>query len=387
MNRIYKEIRLTPDECSFIQIYYDCKTIKSLFYSIKENYIAGITLIPYMSLFCWESLAFFRKIGIDFNIEENDTFTLTDVRLKLKIFENKYSKAKNMILNCDYLQDYIFKNKLKFDFMKNWNIHYNLGIMFNEKKEIVGNSQYAYYIFQDNKLLKRKIENIKGLVNTSNIEYDYVPDDYIKYGKYIGKIIGSFLNYFEELNILDIDIQTNKINTNVFYKDFNSNKLYKNEEVKIIELYLLHILTFINSTIRLLGECEKDDTGWWLRIYYIAYYYAIERLKDIKNYIANNKMDNSNFTKLLTQININNDFMNGEFRNCMMHYGLINKDNKFLIDLQKFNLDIPMMGLVESCFDNLNYFELKNKIKKELENISQVIDNILNIDKSNLKKF
>ena len=45
------------------------------------------------------------------------------------------------------------------------------------------------------------------------------------------------------------------------------------------------------------------------------------------------------------------------------------------------------MGLVESCFDNLNYFELKNKIKKELENISQVIDNILNIDKSNLKKF
>lgn len=79
--------------------------------------------------------------------------------------------------------------------------------------------------------------------------------------------------------------------------------------------------------------------------------------------------------------------MNTEFRNCMMHYGLINKENKFLIEEQKFNLNIPMMGLVESCFNNINYFELKKNIKEELENISQVIDNILNINKSNLKKF
>ena len=378
---------LTPQECSIIQIYYDCKTIKSLYNSIKENYIAGIALIPYMSLFCWEALDFFKKLGVDFNIKENDTFTLTDVRLKLKIFENKYSKAKNMILNCDYLQDYIFKNKLKFEFIKDWNIHYNLGIMFNEKKEIVGNSQYGYYIFQDNKLLKRKIEYVKNLVDTSNIIYKFEPEAYIGYGKYIGEIVGSFLNFFQELNVQNINIKTNKANIDMFYKDFNSNKLYKSEDDKIISLYLLHILTFINSTIRLLGECEKDDTGWWLRIYYIAYYYAIERLEDIKNHIENNEIDNLKFKKLLTRITVNKSFMNSEFRNCMMHYGLINKESKFLIKEQKFDLDIPLMGLVESCFDNVNYFELKKYIKDELENISQTIDNILNINKSSLKKF
>ena len=378
---------LTPQECSIIQIYYDCKTIKSLYNSIKENYIAGIALIPYMSLFCWEALDLFKKLGVDFNIKENDTFTLTDVRLKLKIFENKYSKAKNMILNCDYLQDYIFKNKLKFDFIKDWNIHYNLGIMFNEKKEIVGNSQYGYYIFQDNKLLKRKIEYVKSLVDTSNIIYKFEPEAYIGYGKYIGEIVGSFLNFFQELNVQNINIKTNKANIDMFYKDFNSNKLYKSEDDKIISLYLLHILTFINSTIRLLGECEKDDTGWWLRIYYIAYYYAIERLEDIKNHIEKNEIDNLKFKKLLTRITVNKSFMNSEFRNCMMHYGLINKESKFLIKEQKFDLDIPLMGLVESCFDNVNYFELKKYIKDELENISQTIDNILNINKSSLKKF
>ena len=387
MNEVDKKMALTPQECSTIQIYYDCKTIKSLYNSIKENYIAGIALIPYMSLFCWEAVDFFKKLGIDFNAKENDKFTLTDVRLKLKIFENKYSKAKNMILNCNYLQDYIFKNKLKFNFMKDWNIHYNLGIMFNDKKEIVGNSQYGYYIFQDNKLLKRKIEYVKSLVDTSNIIYEFAPEDYFGYGKYIGEIVGSFLNFFEELNVANTNIKTDKANIDMFYKDFNSNRLYKSEDDKIISLYLLHILTFINSTIRLLGECEKDDTGGWLRIYYIAYYYAVERLEDIKNYIENNEIDNLNLKNLLIKINLNKSFMNSEFRSCMMHYGLINKENKFLIKEQKFNLDIPMMGLVESCFDNVNYFELKKYIKDELENISQTIDNILNINKFNLEKF
>lgn len=387
MKEINKEIKLSPDECSFMLIYYDCKTIISLFNAIKENSIAGIALIPYMSLFCWEALNFFEKKGIDFKPKEKDIFTLADVRLKLKIFENKYSKAKNMVLNCDYLQDYIFKNKLKFNFMRDWNIHYNLGIIFNAEKDIVGNSQYGYYVFQDSKLLKRKIEYVKSLIDTSNIKYDYAPEEYLGYGRYVGQIIGSFLSCFKELNIVDIDITTNKLNTEMFYKDFNSNKLYKNEDDKIIALYLLHILTFINCTIKLLGKCEKDDNGWWLRIYYIAYYYAIERLEDIKNHLVNNEIDNSEFSKLLAKIDFNSRFMNSDFRNCMMHYGLINKENKFLIEEQKFNLDIPMMGLVESCFDNLNYFELKRIIKEELENISRIIESILNINKSNLNKF
>ena len=44
--------------------------------------------------------------------------------MKLKIFENRYSKSQKMLLAIDYLQNEIFKNKLTFSFMKNWNIHY-----------------------------------------------------------------------------------------------------------------------------------------------------------------------------------------------------------------------------------------------------------------------
>ena len=67
---------------------------------------------------------------------DNKTFSLQDIRLKTKLFENKYSKAKKMILNCDYLQDYIFKHQLKFKFMYDWDIHYNLGICLLNKIKV-----------------------------------------------------------------------------------------------------------------------------------------------------------------------------------------------------------------------------------------------------------
>lgn len=386
MQETNKEDNWSPDQCSFIQIYYDCKTIISLFKSMRDNSIACMELIPYISLFCWEAISFLENIGIKINIKENETISLKDVRLKLKIFERKYSKAKNMILNCDYLQDYIFKNKLKYDFMKKWNFYYNLGIIFDEDKNIVGNSQYGYYIFQDSKLLKKKLDYIKKLIDTNEIKYDYVPKEYIEYGKYCGEIMGSILGCFKILNITDIHIKTNKINTKMRYKDFNTNKLYKNKEEKTLALYLLHILTFVNSTIKILSKCENDDYGWWLRIYYITYYYAIERLEDIKNHSENN-IENIELLKMLNKIDFDNSLINTDFRNCMMHYGLVDKENNFLIKRNKLNLEIPMMGLVESCFGDLNYFELKKIIKEKLENISLGIDAILNINKSKLNMF
>ena len=61
----------------------------------------------------------------------------------------------------------------------------------------------------------------------------------------------------------------------MFYKDFNSNKLYKSEDNKIMSLYLLHILTFINSTIRLLGKCEKIDTIEYNKMLQKYYFFVI----------------------------------------------------------------------------------------------------------------
>ena len=90
MQETNKEDNWSPDQCSFIQIYYDCKTIISLFKSMRDNSIACMELIPYISLFCWEAISFLENIGIKINIKENETISLKDVRLKLKNFEREY---------------------------------------------------------------------------------------------------------------------------------------------------------------------------------------------------------------------------------------------------------------------------------------------------------
>ena len=48
-------------------------------------------------------------------------------------------------MRSDKHQDEIFRNRLRFSFMKNWNIHYNLGVFFDERNCIIGNSQQLNY--------------------------------------------------------------------------------------------------------------------------------------------------------------------------------------------------------------------------------------------------
>ena len=82
------------------------------------------------------------------------------------------------------------KHKLRFKFLYELNIHYNLGIFLDENGDIIGNSQYGYYLFQDNNILKKKIEEVENLTDTKKIDYQFAPEEYFEYGKYCGKIIG-----------------------------------------------------------------------------------------------------------------------------------------------------------------------------------------------------
>lgn len=374
---------------AFLQIGYDSKMIISLLNQLKNNPIESLEIIPFISLFCWETIELFKKYNIDFEMPQSTTFSLQDIRLKTKLFENEYSKAKKMILNCDYLQDYIFKHKLKFGFMQNWNIHYNLGIFVDNYGNIVGNSQYGYYIFQDNKLLKKKIIDIKNLKNIKNFNYDFKPETYLQYGEFCGRIIAKINNMFKDF---EVDIEVNEIHNNLFYKDINTNRhlktFYKDGEGKALTLYLLHIVSTINFVINILRKYEKIDNGWWLRIYYITYYYSLQRLENIKNHIIMNGILDNKMKTFYSAVNIDDkELINAEFRNCMMHYDFIDKNNKFLIKDEYLNIQVPLFGLVESCFNGMKYNELKNKIIDKLNLLSTEIQKLLDLDLSNTTPF
>ena len=99
-----------------------------------------------------------------------------------------------MILNIDYLQDQVFKNMLKFDFMRSWNMHYNLGIYTDVNKRVVGNTQYGYYMLQENRFLKKRLEEVATAYSVTPDKFDLFEQtkkDSYEYAYKCGQIIGS----------------------------------------------------------------------------------------------------------------------------------------------------------------------------------------------------
>ena len=106
---------------SLLQIKYDCETVYSLAKSLQQDGITGFGIIPYYTLTAATALEMFSSNDIE--IEIPYPARIKDIRMKLKIFEDGFSKSKRMLLGIDYLQNEIFKKKLTFSFMKNWNMH------------------------------------------------------------------------------------------------------------------------------------------------------------------------------------------------------------------------------------------------------------------------
>ena len=47
---------------------------------------------------------------------------ISDIRNGLKLYSGRYRKGVREVLRSDKHQDEIFRNRLRFSFMKNWNI-------------------------------------------------------------------------------------------------------------------------------------------------------------------------------------------------------------------------------------------------------------------------
>lgn len=377
---------------SLLQLKYDCETVYGLIKSLQKNGVVSFGIIPYFTLTASNILEMLSSNAIK---NEIPYFTrIKDIRMKLKIFEDGYSKSKRMLLAIDYLQNEIFKNQLRFSFMKNWNIHYNLGIYTNKDKIIVGNTQYNYYLLQDNRFLKKNINEIATAYKISPNNFNL--NEHVKKECYqYAYTCAQFINYIRSiLESFDapITINSNKNIVDFYYADYNTNRrsalLPKGKKGKSTFLYLLHTLSTINFLLYVLNNYEKDDYGWWLKINYIAYYYSIHKLTDLQEHFIQNNLMTSDIDYYLQKINIKNaKFMNSTFRNCMMHQSLADKNGNSIISSSNLDAGKPLFGLVETCFDGMCYVELKNSIVAEMKQLSTIISQWLNTQSLNIKPF
>lgn len=117
---------------------------------------------------------------------------------------------------------------------------------------------------------------------------------------------------------------------------------------------------------------------------YITYHYLLKRLSELELYIKKEfaEFNDYNLLVLFNKLAIKveeNAIINSEFRNCMMHYGLKCEDGRVLIKEECFNLAIPLCGLVESIY-NKSYWEFQSVVEAELEKISDVLSNYLDLE-------
>ncbi len=333
-------------------------------------------MVPYTALFCYEAIQYLKKHDPTIDVEQTSKYSIKEIRQKAKFFDLSINKLIQSVNNVDTMQNEYFANLVKYPQLGYWNIHTNLGIYYDSEKHIVGNTHYAYYLFQDEKSISKQLTELNSL--------ELEDKELRAFGYDMGTIIGSLSTAFSQTSdFMESDVAQK--GEGYLSQDFNTNRCITNgnEKYKSVRLFLLHVLSSIGFILYCLKPNIIRDTGLLLRLEYITYHYALKRIDGILKYcnINQNDISDSNLISILEAIDCSNsnNLRKTEFRNCMMHFELRDKNGTPLIAKEKFNLAIPFCGLVETQFD-LSYSEFKEKIEKELFNLYNKLQDYLGFD-------
>ena len=338
----------------------------------------AVQMVPYSALFCYEVSQYLNDHGQTVEFEQTGRYSIKDIRQKAKFFDLSINKLLQSVENVDELQNDYFVQLMKFPELGPWNIHTNLGIYYDAKRHIVGNTHYAYYVFQDEKMISQPKEAMSG--------HELMGEEIKAFGYDMGRIIGSIsdgLSQISDFMVADFDVSPLKL----LSQDFNTNRCVTvgNDKYKIIRLFLLHVLSSIGFVLYVLKKSIIRDSGLLLRLEYITYHFALLRLDGISNYCKQNSkvVNDTKLTELLGSIDYTDvkRLRKPEFRNCMMHFGLKAKDGSSLIDGTNVDLAKPFCGLIESQFGK-SYEEYQSNIEIELESIFDRISKYLSFDLS-----
>lgn len=352
----------------------DFDLLRKLIPSLTDD--VQMQMVPYTALFCYEAISYLQKHDPSIIIEQESRYSIKDVRQKAKFFELGINKLIRSIDNVDAMQNEYFISLMKYPELGYWNLHTNLGIYYDAQKHIVGNTHYAYYVFQDEKTICQP----NGVSRSLKLE----EKELTAFGCDMGRIIGSISTAFSETSdYIESDVLPK--GQPFLCQDFNTNRCLTdgNEKYKSVRLYLLHVLSSIGFILYCLKPIIIRDTGLLVRLEYITYHYALKRLDGIRNYCKENLdgISDNNLIDMLEGIDCSNanGLRKSSFRNCMMHMGLIENDGTPLISEESFNLSVPFCGLIETQF-GLSYSEYKARIEAELRHIYEKIEKYLGFD-------
>jgi hypothetical protein len=316
-----------------------------------------------------------EKKGHKIEIEQSSKFNIKEIRMKAKFFDLRLNQVLQSASNVDLLQHIDFANQMKYPELASWNVHDNLGVCFDSDKNIIGNTQYTAWVYQDESIIKKPLTNMDGFEIQNAEAYAFGVD--------LGSIIGSLSDGFsgvKDFIVSDVLPTTKKLYAN----DFNTNRFLSDaaEKYKPIRLLLLHMLSSMGFILGIVKDCIIRDSGLLLRLEYIIYHSVLERFKQLQQYTQKSasEINDENLLLFLSKVDTNDNFLrSAEFGTCMRHYGLTSKDGEALIDAEKFNLALPLCGLVESHF-NTGYYEYRTALESKLFEIHNALFEYMKFD-------
>ena len=312
----------------------DCETIKKIIMDFHDSiFIMG--MIPYLALFC-------RSVGEYYNItlisKEVDS-EIYDIRNSLKSFSDTFGKSNKRFLLSDQKQDEEFRAKVHFNFIKDKNLYDNLGIYFTKEKKIIGNTQYFAFALKENDLSESERKE-KALTT----------------GFYLARIVRDVSEQLIDSTFTPAFCSTPSL-PEVYYHDTNTNRtrFFYNSLEKEISLFLLHLLSNLGFVHYCLESIVDMNNPWLLRIKYIAVYSSYQGLKRIKNHLENSKKDKKAILNQIGGFISEGDWLfDSVFRNCMMHYELVDNE-RFCVSDAFFDADKNYYGLIEERFHGMSY--------------------------------
>ncbi|WP_323741065.1 hypothetical protein [Listeria welshimeri] len=339
----------------------DGLTLIDLLINANDSVI-NLSLIPFCALYCRSAKEF---LNINSNNNEADR-EVTDIRNGLKIFTEKFSKGKKMAYNSDNQENEHFKSMLRFRFTKEFNIHLNLGVYFDKHGKVIFNTQLANFYLN--------IPKNKGV--SMNEHASMV-------GKRLSEETAEILLHHCHSN----NLKNNRINHNDIpkygYIDFNTNKknvFFCDQFNKETNLIFLHMLSTVGFTNNILIPILPNRDTWLLRIMYINVHNTILGIKKVIQHLKQNSSKDFNIPEIDKYLNDGFQVFSSSFRNCMMHYDLI--DNKGCpVILQKFyNPSLPLNGLIESCYDGMNYSQYFDELYKTSQKLEDYLLSLFTIN-------
>lgn len=338
----------------------DAEAVFSLM-NTERDPVFAMEVIPYYALFIQASQEY---MGESF-IEEPSAMKIKDIRNFIKVYGEGFGKSKKRIESVDIKQDEQYRSQLRFGFMEKWNKHLNLGTYWTPDRHIIGNTQ-----------LLADFLGIDDIFNPKMGEMQF------ELGRQIGSFVASIREGFSQAIKRPMVYRCQTGISIDYYYDLNTNKndeLFVDNSSKALNLFFLNLLSNMNFVKHILRPLFNDDNTWVLRVEYIVTYYTYRAIQRLINYCKNNTDLHINLENFTVIFDSANNLFLSKFRNCMMHYGLVDQGVISMENIQK-----PFYGIIETCYDGMNFYTFLKDLRTLSDKIISLMEEKFNLEEIEL---